>query len=121
MTKAEEMQRYDDFVRKLPQDSYLRPWLAEIRDEVEADLRCDIFPSHTPRETQARCRILHQDTASFIRKQLDRKRADAHRIIAEAKAEAKRITEQAERDAERIRNEIGGDIIRLRRALDAVA
>jgi hypothetical protein len=91
MTKAEEMQRYDEFVRKLPQDSYLRPWLAGIRDHVETDLRNDIIPEHSPREIYRECQQIRNEAAASIRKDLDRKRADAHRIIADAKAEAKRI------------------------------
>ena len=121
MTKAEEMQRYDEFVRKLPQDSYLRPWLEAIRDEVEKDLRCDIFPSQTPRETYERCRILHQETASFIRKQLERKRADAARIIADARKQAEETINSACNNARITRDSLQSDIHRLRRALDEVA
>jgi cell division septum initiation protein DivIVA len=121
MTKAEEMQRYDEFVRKMPQDSYLRPWLETIREEVERDLRCDIFPSQTPRETHERCRKLHLETASFIRKQLDRKRTDAARIIADAKKEAERITDAARSEVEQIRSEFRSQVYQLRYALEDVA
>lgn len=121
MTKAQEMQRFDEFLRKLPKDTYLHTWLAEIRDEVESDIRCDIFPSHTPRETHQRCQQLHKDTSSFIRKQLERKRSDAARIISDAKAEAKRIKDNAEADAEEIRRTFRSEVRTLRQALQAVA
>lgn len=121
MTKAEEMQRYDEFLRKLPQDSYLRPWLTSIRDHVETAIRCDIFPEFTPQETFHQCQQSRKDAANYIRQSLDRKRSDAARILADAEAKATAITKRAEADAEDIRREIRSEVHALRHALSAVA
>ncbi len=121
MTKAEEMQRYDAFVASLPQDSYLRPWLRDIRDQVATDLRNDIIPEMTPREAYAQCIQARKEAAAHIRRDLDRKRQDAARIIAEATAKAASITARVEQDAEATRRELQDDIFRLRHALNALA
>lgn len=48
MTKHEELAAFNAFIKSLPQNTYLRPWLASIMPEIERELRCDIFPEHTP-------------------------------------------------------------------------
>lgn len=121
MTKSEEMQRYDEFLRKLPEDSYLRPWLTDIRDQVETDLRNDIIPEHTPRESYHQCQQIRKEAAADIRKQLDEKRRDADRLITTARTEAKRITGAAESEAKEIRRTFHSDVYQLRQALNAFA
>lgn len=121
MTKLQEMKAFDAFIASLPTDSYLRPWLSGIRDFVETDLRNDIIPEFTPRETYAQCAQARKDAADSIRRDLDRKRQQAARIIAEATANAAIITARAEQDAEATRRELHGDIHRLRQSLNALA
>ena len=121
MTKAEEMQRYDEFLRKLPQDSYLRPWLHHVRDHVETAIRCDVIPEFTPQETFRQCQQSRKDAADYIHKCRDEKRREADRLITSARTEAKRITDAAEAEAEEIRRTFRSDIRTLRQALQNVA
>lgn len=121
MAKAVEMERYDAFLRSLPQDSYLRPWLSSIRDSVRADIANDIIPEVTLHETFHQCQAAHQ----AARKWAAQCHADAERraagIIEEAQKKAKAINDLAERQADTTRRELQGDIARLRHSLSAFA
>ena len=121
MTKAEEMQRYDQFVKSLPEDSYLRPWLKGIRDLVETDLRNDIFPEFTPSECWEESRKIIQDGERRAKTLLETAESKAATLMADATAKAATITERAEANAEATRRELRDDIHRLRHALNAVA
>lgn len=121
MTKAEEMQRYDEFLRKLPEDSYLRPWLTDIRDLVETDLRNDIIPEHTPRETYHQCQQIRKEAADAISKEKDQVSALAERLLAAARTDAKRLTDAAEAECEQIRRTFRSELHTLSRALQNVA
>lgn len=81
MTKEQELEVFSAFADSFPQDTYLRPWLDSIRADVERELRCDMFPSHTP-----------TSWAAAVRKQAQE---DAQRITSEAHREAAAILEQA--------------------------
>lgn len=121
MTKAEEMQRYDEFLRTMPEDSYLRPWLTMIRDGVAKDVSNDIIPQVSPRETYQQCQL----EVELARKGIEQARQEAQRqavgIIEDAHKKAKAINDLAERQAESTRRELRGDIARLSQALSAVA
>lgn len=117
MTKLEEMARYDAFLRTLPEDSYLRPWLAAIRDEVASDLRSDIIPECTPRETYHQCRQIRADSEAAREATRDAAAREADRIIAHSTAAAKDITDRAERIANATRRELQSDLDRLRSAI----
>jgi hypothetical protein len=121
MTKSEEMQRYDEFLRTLPQDSYLKPWLTDIRDQVETDLRNDIIPELTPRETYHQCQQLRKEADIAISKEKDQASMLSDRLLAAARNEAKRITDAAEAEAEEIRRTFRSQLHTLSRALSAVA
>lgn len=121
MTKSEEMALYDAFVRKLPEDSYLHPWLSTVRDCVANDLRCDIIPRSTPREVFAECQQIRDDAKSILAASRDNAAKEADRIIAHATVRAKEITSMADRQAESTRRELHGDIARLRDAMTAIA
>lgn len=45
MTKAKELEILDQTIKKLGEDSYLAPWLTQVRFEVESMMRADYFPS----------------------------------------------------------------------------
>jgi len=74
MNKSIELSVLDEAIIKLGRDSYLGPWLAEIRSEVEALIRSDIFPTISLHETSLR----------------------REEVIKEAREEAKRIVASAE-------------------------
>jgi hypothetical protein len=45
LTKGDELQVIDVAIIKLGTDSYLGPWLTQIRSELIRDLRSDILPT----------------------------------------------------------------------------
>ena len=67
MTKQQEIDALHRFTESIPHDSYLRPWLADVLPQVEADIRNDFCVS----------------TLSLTE---TRKRTDA--MLAEAKTQA---------------------------------
>ena len=95
MTKAQEIQALTTFVASLPQDSYLRDWLAGVVNEVQSDIRGDIFPSASISEAQRQ-----------VERALVEANADAERIRNKASQVAKRVVEQAESDARQIRSRL---------------
>jgi hypothetical protein len=62
MLKAEELGILDRAIAQLGRDSYLGPWLASVRDEVERDIRSDFSPmSDLPRAAYARGATIRAD------------------------------------------------------------
>lgn len=86
MTKAEEMAVLDAAIKKLGRDSYLGPWLQEIRPGLESDLKNDLPPDAVlPSVAVGRgCAIVAQANR------------DAVQIVTAAKAKADTIIIQAE-------------------------
>lgn len=78
-TKQQELDILDRTVYLLGPQSYLGPWLQQVKGEVERDIRSDFFPSVNLAET----------------------RQQAERLLAEAKAEAERIVATAQAARER--------------------
>jgi cell division septum initiation protein DivIVA len=121
MNKSEEIQRYDEFVASLPENSYLRPWLAGIREQVAADIRNDIFPSSTPRESYENAENIRKEARETARTSIDLAKAEAERILDAAHKRAKEMQDYAESQAEATRQSLRDDIYRLRNALSNVA
>lgn len=80
MTKASELSIVDEAIHQLGKDTYLGPWLREVRAVLEADIRSDIFP-----------------TISLV----DAKKQAAD-IVAEAQLKAEEIIQAAKAKAESI-------------------
>jgi hypothetical protein len=78
MTKDAELKVLDEAIAKLGNESYLGPWLASIRAEIEMDMRSDVAPVMTVREAHA----------------------TAKRIIEVGEAKAQEITARARKTAE---------------------
>jgi len=77
MTKQEEMAVLDAAFKKLGRDSYLGPWLSEVRADVERTIITDLTPSPLPSSA----------------------RREANDILADAQREADRIIETAKKTA----------------------
>ena len=107
MTKTEEIARFASLISAFPVDSYIRPWLLSIREQVEADIRGDIFPSVTPAETRA---LLAAETQRATER--------AAEIIATAQEKAARIAKDAESYAQTVRDRLTYE---RRRVLSAIA
>lgn len=89
MTKADELSTLDVAIEQLGEDSYLGPWLRQVRDSVTSDIRSDIFPTITIAACQDAC------AAS-----LAEARKAAEEIVAAAQAKARSIEESADKHRE---------------------
>lgn len=92
MTKQQEILRLNATIKALGPDSYLGPWLATVRAEVESNIRSDMFPTILPSEIKA---------------QADN---EAKNIIERAEQKAKLMVMDAEREVEKLRRNM--DLIR---------
>ncbi len=92
MTKTEEIARFASLISAFPADSYIRPWLMSIREQVEADIRGDIFPTQTPADTRA-----------MMAEEINRARDQAAGMIDTATIRAAAIVKTAETEAANIR------------------
>ncbi len=117
MTKSEELAALDGFIASLPADTYLGPWLRQVRGEVERMIRSDIFPDVSLAEVAARCLQRRQDLETLEADAKARISRHGDFIIAAAKKNAATITAAAERDAERTRRYLADSISGLRRSL----
>src|SRR6266699_3384999 len=85
-TRADELAILDEAIQTLGTDSYLGPWLAQVRGEVASAIRSDFFPEITIKDSvRVADRIVHE--ANIQR--------DA--ILAKAKENAARIEASAVR------------------------
>ena len=55
MTKAEEIEAIRELAARLGPDAYCGPWLAEVADMVESDIRADMHPTPTLSATRRFC------------------------------------------------------------------
>jgi cell division septum initiation protein DivIVA len=92
MTKAEELTILDSAINKLGADSYLGPWLNEIRNEVEGLIRADLFPHLSLDAARKNAAETREDA-----------RRDAEAIINSAKVKAESIEDHARRLSGEIR------------------
>ena len=79
ITKKEELEIITETIGKLGEQSYLGPWLLQIRHELEAMMRADSFP----RVTLSQCA------------------EDVRDIIAKAEQKSEQIVAKAEQKAEK--------------------
>ena len=93
MTKANELSVLDAAIEKLGAASYLGPWLASVRAEVERDVRSDLQPMYLPSAAL-------KDAVDIIQAAGDvaAERREAARVHGEA------LIEAARRDAREIRH-----------------
>ena len=52
MNKDQEIKHFNHFVENYPEDSYLKPWLLQVRYELERNLRSDMIPSISLNDAQ---------------------------------------------------------------------
>lgn len=93
MTKAQEIHRLEAFIASLPNDTYLRPWLAAVLPEVRDALQQDILPQETVLGPAA------------CYEAIAKAREEANSIIANATRLSRDMMEQARRDAQEFRSQ----------------
>lgn len=85
MLKAREMQILDEAIKKLGPDSYLGPWLSEVRAEVERDITSDFLPTATLAAARQQADAIRQQAAD-----------DAVKVMQAAERRANEIRQTAE-------------------------
>ena len=83
-TKAQEIAVLDEAISKLGTDSYLGPWLKEVRDEAQSLMRSDVIPEILLATSVERANRIYGEASS-----------KAKDIVADAEAKAKRIVDSA--------------------------
>ena len=121
MTKDQEITALSNFIQSMPEDSYIRPWLADILPSIESDLRGDMIPFISPRQVMkeaANHRAEHQEMLAELN-------AEKERQYEIANLESKRIIQSSLDRAEEIertaRQRLAGDIARLQQALNSLS
>lgn len=102
-TKAQEIEILDKAIRELGSDSYLGPWLTQIRGGIADLIRCDIFPDITLNDS-----IAQSEHTKRCAKE------EAAQIVAKAKAEADKLV----RDARNQKSAIASHVSEALRALE---
>lgn len=91
MTKQQEIEIINEAIAKLGADSYLGPWLVQIRHELDAYMRSDIFPMITLAEARAQC----EDIIRESRANMETINRESEAIISKAQARARAVIEDA--------------------------
>ena len=107
MTKKQELEILDKTIAMLGRDSYIGPWLADVRGEVERDIRSDIAPCPTVAQSRS---IFGREVLALNEK--------AAKIIADASAKADKIVAAASEEAGRIRRRVASELARCAATLD---
>lgn len=103
MTKQQEIDILENAIKQLGPDSYLGPWLAQIKHSLADLVKTDIFPDITLNDV-----IKSIDSMKLIAI------ADALDIVAAAKVKADKI----EKDAEKHRDTISSGLRNALRSLE---
>lgn len=120
MTKTQEIVALQEFIRSLPEDTYLRPWLEGVFLEVERAIRCDFLVEVSPTESARRCAAeiaQAQDKAKAIVASAEREK---ERILIAASHESQKVRDEAVAQAKRIRDEAALKRTELRNKLYAL-
>ena len=91
MTKQSELEALREFIARLPEDSYLRPWLSSVLPEIECDIRSDFVLSPSLAQTRRQCVAELADA-----------RAEAAEIVKRGTAEAAETKRLALAESDRI-------------------
>jgi len=71
MTKSQELELFRNLVSAFPDDSYIGEWLRQVDAEVESNLRSDIIPMISLRDSTRQCEAIvanaNQRAASIVR------------------------------------------------------
>jgi hypothetical protein len=67
MTKSQELTILDEAISKLGTDSYLGPWLREVRGEVEGMVKSDHFPDIRISETAKQCAAIKASSEAYAK------------------------------------------------------
>lgn len=103
MRKQEELNILDGAIQQLGMDSYIGPWLSEVRASVEHDIRSDYFPMASRKQSQELCDRMIADATE-----------KANGIIQRAEIEAKKKRDHADHYFDAVCNTIQNSLHQLR-------
>lgn len=95
MTKTQELSILDQAISKLGTESYLGPWLRQVRDEVEGMVKADLFPDIRLTETAKQCAAMKVQAEVYAKTVGDGARKAAEKIKADALSERHAIYSRA--------------------------
>ncbi len=121
MDKATELARLDSFIATLPDDTYLKPWLRQVRGEIETLIRGDIIPYVSLKDARDQVTTMLAEAHAGISRTEENAKRHAQSIIESAKTEAAKIEKSCSTHIEYIRREFNDDVIRLRKVLNNIA
>ena len=81
MTKDQELKIFDEAIKKLGTDSYLQQWLYQVRDEVEAMIRADLYPDCKIQDTINTCEKIKRETREQLGVMQDRAKAESDKLL----------------------------------------
>jgi hypothetical protein len=92
MTKQQELNVLDAAIAQLPEyETYLGPWLRQVRHEVEALMRSDTLPEINLREAESRAKFVKASAADDAKQIVSNALALADKTVADARNEATAI------------------------------
>jgi cell division septum initiation protein DivIVA len=109
MNKKQELAVITAAAAELGEDSYLGPWLTQVADELERDLRSDIVPSISLRDAARQAESIvaaAKQQAAYILAAAQKESEAQLAKVQQARAEAAAALYRVSRDAERLANSV---------------
>lgn len=72
MTKELELQRFIEFARNFPDNSYLKPWMQAVIPELEQCMKSDIIPHISITEEMEKVRELRDQASTLAAENMQR-------------------------------------------------
>jgi cell division septum initiation protein DivIVA len=113
MTKQQEIDSLHAYIRTLPAESYIRPWLVEIAPHVENIIRGDMPVQLCPRQAYLDAVQITKDAQATADQIIEAAQQDGHRIRACATEDASEIKKAAARAVATAEEALGKIISRL--------
>lgn len=102
MTKRDELAALDGLIRTLGPDSYLGPWLLDLRPEIERDLTCDLQPTYLgPHAMTREARAIREAAIAEGKEIRIKAEAEALKTLARARADVATLKERASAELRR--------------------
>lgn len=113
MNKDQEIASLHAYIRTLPANSYIRPWLVEIAPHVENIIRGDMPIELCPRKAQLEVMDLRQKGCETVAAMVRAAKDEADRMIVRATEKAAEIRQSAGRAVEDARSALDRVIERM--------
>ena len=95
MTKDHELKILDEAIKKLGADSYLQQWLYQVRDEVEAMMRADLYPDCKIQDTINTCEKIKRETREQLEIMNTQAKAKSQKLIEDTRKHCYEIRQRS--------------------------